>query len=65
MVTPQIREIGGTPNVHLGNLVVNTKGTSFNTTIDVPVGAQTVVGRSTNGPTSRAVVLVLTVKILN
>ena len=65
MVTPQIREISGTPNVHLGNLVVNTKGTSFNTTIDVPVGAQTVVGRSTNGPTSRAVVLVLTAKILN
>ena len=65
MATPQIREIGSTLNVHLGNLVVNTRGASFNTTIDVPVGTQTVVGKSTSGSSPRAIVLVLTAKILN
>lgn len=65
MVTPQIRETGGTLNVHLTNLAVSTRGASFNTTIDVPVGTQTVVGKSTSGSSSRAVVLVLTAKILN
>jgi hypothetical protein len=66
MVTPQIREIGGAVNVHLGNMVVSTRGAMFNTTIDLPVGTQVVVGKTTStGPSPRAVVLVLTARILN
>jgi len=66
MVTPTIRE-GADPVVHLDNLIVTANQASFNTNLDVPVGAQVVVGKATVGASAarRAVVLVMTAKIMN
>jgi hypothetical protein len=60
--TPTIRE-GADPVIHLERLSVMTRGASFNTTVDVPIGGQVVVGKAT--AQGDAVVLVMTASILN
>jgi hypothetical protein len=70
MTTATIRE-GAEPVVHLDNLNVSTNDASFSTDVDVPVGAQVVVGKTgkttnrVSGTTRKAVVLVVTASILN
>lgn len=59
----QIRD-GAIPVVRLENLNVTSNGAGFNTSIDVPVGTQVVVGRSTASQ-NRPVFLVITAKLLN
>jgi hypothetical protein len=68
MVTATIRE-GADPVIHLERLNVSTNNATFNTSLDVPVGAQVVVGKATAQPfgntPKRAVVLVITARVLN
>ena len=60
----QVRE--GTPSVvRLDNFNVRTNNASFNTSVDVPVGTQVVVGKATSSDSKkRAVILVMTAKLL-
>lgn len=57
---------GATPVVRLESLEVITNGGRFKTSIDIPVGTQVVVGKATSTfPPKKAVVLVITAKLLN
>jgi hypothetical protein len=52
--------------VRLGGLNVSSNGSGFNTSIDIPVGTQVVVGKASSTLAPRkAVVLVITAKLLN
>lgn len=56
---------GTPPVVALSNLIVVTSGTSFNTSVDVPVGTQVIVGKATSTDSARrAVVFVMTAKLI-
>ena len=60
-----IRE-GASPVVRLDNLVVQARNVKFETNLDVPVGAQVVVGKGTSLPHQRAtVILVMTAKLFD
>lgn len=63
----QINVREGNPSVvRLDSLQVSTLGAQFNTSVDVPVGAQVVVGKVTanTGEAKPSVILVVTAKIL-
>jgi hypothetical protein len=61
-----VRE-GADPVIHLERLNVMTVGAGFSTNVDVPIGSHVVVGKATavQGADRKAVVLVMTAKILD
>ena len=56
-----------TPVVRLDNLKVKARDATFNTSLDIPVGTQVVVGRGTsiNAKGNGAVVLVISAKLFS
>jgi hypothetical protein len=51
--------------VRLDNLSVETNTANFQTSIDIPVGTQVVVGKATSREKKKPVILVITAKLLN
>ena len=56
---------GAPPVIALTNFSVQASGAQFTTTVDIPIGVQVVVGKATTtGDRKRAVVLVMTAKLI-